>query len=287
MSRILADLFGMNRRNVELVYALNRRSDYPIADDKLLAKEHLEAAGVPVPESLAVCRGLFAIPAVIESLASEERFVIKPANGSGGQGIVVVGDRCGPLTWRLPSGRRLEPHQLHRHLANIVFGAFSNQLEDCGFVERRVEPHPVFASLWADGICDVRVIVAEGRPLLAMARVPTERSGGRANLHQGGIGLAVDLASGVTRRAVLKRRAIERHPDSGVSLLDVALPRWDELVEVARAAAAAVPLGYLGVDIVVDAERGPLVLEINARPGIEIQNVHGSGLGGALREARR
>jgi glutathione synthase/RimK-type ligase-like ATP-grasp enzyme len=40
------------------------------------------------------------------------------------------------------------------------------------------------------------------------------------------------------------------------------------------------------VDIVVDRERGPLVLEINARPGLEIQNVVGRGLGDALAALR-
>ena len=38
------------------------------------------------------------------------------------------------------------------------------------------------------------------------------------------------------------------------------------------------PLGYLGVDLVVDAKLGPQVLEINVRPGLEIQNVNAMGL---------
>lgn len=37
-------------------------------------------------------------------------------------------------------------------------------------------------------------------------------------------------------------------------------------------------LNYLGVDVVLDEERGPLVMEVNARPGLEIQNVSGFGL---------
>ena len=40
----------------------------------------------------------------------------------------------------------------------------------------------------------------------------------------------------------------------------------------------AIPLGYLGVDLVVDAELGPMVLELNARPGLTIQLANRRGL---------
>jgi glutathione synthase/RimK-type ligase-like ATP-grasp enzyme len=37
-------------------------------------------------------------------------------------------------------------------------------------------------------------------------------------------------------------------------------------------------LGYMGVDIVMDKDRGPLLLEMNARPGQTIQLANGSGI---------
>lgn len=281
-----ADLYGMNRRNIELVYRRNRRRDYPLADDKLLAKEHLLAAGVPVPETLATCDGLFAIPPLLERLAGQSHFVVKPATGSGGDGILVVGERVDGRGWRRAGGELVTVADLHRHLANIVYGAYSGEMEDRAFVEKRIVPHPVYTALWADGLCDVRVITVDGTPTVAMVRVPTEMSGGRANLHQGGIGLAVDLDTGVTVRAVHRRHPVDRHPESDAPLLGIQLPAWPRLLEVARHTAASVPLGYLGVDLVVDADLGPLVLEINARPGLEIQNVHNHGLGELLPEER-
>lgn len=276
-------LFGVNRRNVELVYRHNPRSNYLYADDKVLAKAQLSAAGVPVPETLAVADGLFALPGVMRLLAEAEHFVIKPANGGGGNGIVVVGDRVADGVWQRAGGEQVTADQLHRHLADIVFGAYSRgRLWDCALVEKRIRPHDFFAALWPDGLCDVRVITLKAEPTMAMVRVPTQRSAGKANLHQGGLGLAVELGSGRVVRAFHGGRAIRVHPDSGDRLIELTVPLWTDLIEAAARAARAVPLGYLGVDLAIDAESGPLVIEINARPGLEIQNVHGLGLGAAI-----
>ncbi len=279
-------LVGINRRNVELVYAENPRRFYPIADDKLLCKEYLERAGVPVAPTVTICDGLAAIPSTLAQLVERAQFVVKPAHGSGGAGILVLGERTAG-GWVRAGGARVTLPDLHRELANIVFGAYSGELHDRAFVEDRIVPHPTYVDLWRDGLCDLRIITLRARPVMAMVRVPTAQSHGRANLHQGGLGLAVDLKTGVTTRAFHRGRSVRRHPESDASLIGLALPLWDEVVAVARAAAAAVPLGYLGVDVVVDAARGPLVLEVNARPGLEIQNVHGRGLADAIAAMER
>jgi len=280
----LTAVFGMNRRNVELVYAHNARKDYPIADDKILCKELFARIGVPVAPTIAIGRGLFEVDAVLDVLRARGEFVVKPASGSGGDGIVVVGERTAD-GWRTPRGREIAVHEMRQHLANITFGSFSKELEDRILIEARIEPHDLYQAFWSDGVCDLRMIVLRGRPVLSMVRVPTHRSGGRANLHQGGIGVAVDIRRGTTYRALSRGVAVERHPESGEPLLERRLPAWDRCVEVALAAAAAVPLGYLGVDIAVDRRWGPVVLEINARPGLEIQNICARTLGEALSEA--
>ncbi len=277
----LEALYGMNRRNVELIYRYNPRRYYPVADDKLLAKEYLSRHGVPVPETLAVCRGLFEVEATLEALSQQSELVIKPASGSGGDGIVVLGEREAS-GWQTSGAKLMSDAELRQHLAQIVFGAFTSQLEDKALIERRVVSHEMFHELWADGVSDIRVLVLAGKPLLAMLRVPTQRSRGKANLHQGGLGVAVDIASGHTTRAVCGRLAVERHPESGVPLLGRQIPDWAGVIDLALRAAASVPLGYLGVDVVVDRQRGPLVLEINARPGLEIQNVNAIALGSVV-----
>lgn len=277
----VSTLFGINRRNVELVYEHNPRAHYPIADDKALCKERLTAHDVPVPATIALCRGLFEVDMAMETIAKRGHFVVKPASGSGGDGILVAGELHAD-GWATPRGGRLGFDALRMHMANVVFGAHSKQLEDRAIVEERVVPHDFYASLWPDGVCDLRILVLRRKPLLAMVRVPTRRSGGRANLHQGGIGVAVDLATGRTTRAMSQGRLLTQHPETRAPLVGRQLPAFDACLEVARAAARCVPLGYLGVDLVVDAVRGPLVLELNVRPGLEIQNVTGVHLGAAI-----
>lgn len=276
-------LVGMNARNVALVRSYNRREDYRYADDKILCKSVLQEAGVAVPVTVATGEGLRDIPRLLDLLRGRGQFVVKPASGSGGDGIVVVGEP-GDGGWQTAKGLFLSEEAMSRHLAEIVFGAFSKDLEDRILVEERVVPHPLFAEFFAGGVSDIRIILLEGVPLMGMVRIPTRASGGRANLHQGGLGVAMDLETGRTFRAVSKGVSIWRHPETDGALLGRQLPHWEETMAVARRAAMSVPLGYVGVDLVVDATKGPMVLELNARPGLEIQNINAKGLGEALRK---
>jgi alpha-L-glutamate ligase-like protein len=273
---------GINRRNAELVYPNNERRDYRFADDKLLAKATLATAGLPVAPTLAVCDGLYAVAGTVQRLQSHDAFVVKPSRGSGGAGILVLSGRDGQ-GWTTPSGAQVGVDVLRKHLADIVFGAFGKQLGDVAFAEPLVIAHPTFRGLWSEGLCDLRVLTLWGVPFMAMLRIPMQASNGKANLHQGGIGAAIDLSTGRITRAVLRNRSIERHPESGAEIVGVQLPAWAQVVDVAKRAADAVPLGYLGVDIAVDEKEGPLILEVNLRPGLEIQNVHGEGIEQALR----
>jgi len=128
------------------------------------------------------------------------------------------------------------------------------------------------------GVPDIRVLVYRGVPVMAMLRLPTQLSDGRANLHQGAVGVGIALATGHTTFAVCKDRRVSEHPDYGTPLGGLVIPGWDNLMELAARCYEVAPLGYLGVDIVLDAELGPLVLELNARPGLAIQIANGEGL---------
>lgn len=266
----------MNQRNLGYVYPYNKRCDFPIANDKLLCKEILADVGVPLADTHFSYRYFYELANLDADLRSLDDFVIKPSNGSAGNGIVVIVGREGDK-WIGVSGKRYRIEDLRRHIADIIFGVFSHDKQDAAIIEQRIVQHQVIDNLFDRGLADVRVILFQNQPVLTMSRVPTLMSDGKANLHQGAVGIGLDLKSGRSYRAMLKGEPITMHPDSGAELIGVQIPFWDEIIQHSRNIAEAVPLKYIGIDIAIAAQ-GPVLLEINARPGLEIQNVTRSGM---------
>jgi alpha-L-glutamate ligase-like protein len=276
---------GINARN-QVIARRNPRRAIVHARDKVLTKQRLTAGGVPVPETLCVVQDRRAALG-FDDATLPDRWVVKPSCGSGGRGVVVVvGAIRDRQEWSTP-GRVLTSKELRRHLTAIIGGDHSTGDDDVALFEPLLRSHPDLALLAPAGLPDIRIVCDGSLPLLAMARIPTVASGGRGNLHQGGIGAAIDLVDGRITRAVHGRRPIDVHPDTNQRLVGTRLPRWDEVVEIARRCGPATGLGYLGVDLVVDADRGPLVLEVNSHPGLEIQNVARSPLRPARSRSRR
>jgi alpha-L-glutamate ligase-like protein len=271
-------ILGMNRRNAACILDHNPRRAYPAVDSKRKMRDLCRSIGVPTPDVYAAVAAHSALRRLPDVLARHHDFVIKPNRGAGGRGILVVTAREGDRFVR-HNGERLDLGDVRQHVSSIVSGLYSlGGQPDAALIQQRVLLHPVFEGLCYQGIGDVRVIVYRRVPAMAMLRLPTQLSGGRANLHQGGIGAGVDLATGRTTRAVLRNHLTDRHPDTGEGLIGFRVPFWPVILGMARRVAAAVDLGYLGVDIVVDRDQGPLLLEANARPGLAIQIANGQGL---------
>ena len=135
-----------------------------------------------------------------------------------------------------------------------------------------------FTELSYQGVPDVRVIVYRGYPAMAMVRLPTRVSEGKANLHQGAVGAGVDMRTGRTLNGVWQNLVVDEHPDTGAPIAGLAIPAWDGILESAARGYDVTGLGYLGVDMVIDRDHGPLILEMNARPGLSIQIANGTGL---------
>jgi alpha-L-glutamate ligase-like protein len=271
-------VLGINRRNIEYTRAENPRRLYPLVDDKLQTKALCEAAGIPVAPVLAKAEFHAEVKRLIAELRGRGDFVLKPASGAMGNGILVVRDAT-ESGWLASGGRLVTPDDLAYHAESIISGLYAiGGQPDVAFVEERLEIHPDFAPIAMDGVPDLRFVIFRGVPVMAMTRLPTSTSGGRANLHQGAVGAGVDLSTGRTLFATIQNTPIEIHPDTGERVVDYPLPNFEEAIRAAVRATDETGLGYVGADIVIDSRYGAVVLELNARPGLAIQLANRSGL---------
>jgi alpha-L-glutamate ligase-like protein len=271
-------VLGMNRRNADFISPYNDRENYPVVDNKLKTKLMARKMGLMVPELLHVVSAQHEVESIVSVLDAMESFVIKPAQGSGGKGILVITGREGE-GFRKSSGTVLSMKDLQRHLTNVLSGLYSlGGRTDVALIEALVQTTDLFASVSFEGVPDIRLIVFQGFPVMGMLRLATHASDGKANLHQGAVGVGLDIGTGRAVAAVQHNRLIEKHPDTGAVLKDIEVPNWKTLLILAARCYEATRLGYLGCDIVIDRERGPLLLELNARPGLSIQIANAEGL---------
>jgi alpha-L-glutamate ligase-like protein len=270
-------VLALNRRNARYTLGRNPRRLYPLVDDKLRTKALLEEHGLPAPALYFRIDHNFEIPK-IRQIETFKDFVVKPARGAEGRGILVIADREGDR-WKKSSGEVLTTADIEYHVSNILAGLYSlGGIDDRAFVEYRVRCHAALAKHAFRGVPDVRVILYRGVPVMSMLRLPTRGSDGRANLHQGAVGCGLDMARGETTGGVLKDRWIGRHPDTGLPVAGIRIPFWKDILATAVRTYDVFGLGYMGADFVVDHLLGPLILELNARPGLNIQLANHKGL---------
>ena len=277
-------VLGINRRNLKYLAEWNPRGKYKLVDDKVLTKRLCEEHRIAVPQTYAVIDRFGDLKRLPEAIRGREQFVVKPASGAGGRGVLVVTESHGRWFVR-PNGSRLSFAELRYHVSAMLSGLYSlGGQPDRAIIEELVVPHPVFEGLTVGGTPDIRIVVYRGVPALAMLRLPTKASRGRANLHQGAVAAGIDLDTGRTLGGVCRNRAVAAHPDTGLAVGGLAIPQWEQVLATATAVSEAVGMGYIGVDIMLDQAKGAIVLEANARPGLAVQIANRRGLVRVLRD---
>jgi alpha-L-glutamate ligase-like protein len=283
----LTDVLGMNARNHLYQSRYNSRRGKKIADSKLLTKSCLGKAKLAVPKLYRVFRSEKAVEKYDFSRLPEQ-FVVKPSHGLGGEGIMVVeGGGTYAGEWVTVDQKTVTIQDLKLHIKDILSGRFSfYNLPDQAFVEERVLVHPRFEPIAFQGTPDIGILIFNRVPVMAFLRLPSKESHGKANMFQGAIACGVDMATGVTTKAIKHTQEIKFFPGTRRKLAGIKIPRWDEVLELALKAAEAVKLGYCRVDIVLQPRRTkkgklksiPMVLEVNAQPGLKIQLANEAGL---------
>ncbi len=274
-------VLGLNERNAKIIQRYNARKLFPLVDDKLRTKQLAIEAGIAVPALYGFMENQHDVRAWSSLAEQYEDFVIKPAHGTGGDGILVVTGRSSrrQRLYQLIDGNVISDAGIRHHISNIISGQYSFVgSRDCAMIEYRVRTDPFFAAVSFQGVPDVRVLVYRGYPVMAMVRLATRRSRGKANLHQGAVGAGINLANGRTLSGVLGNDIVDEHPDTGEPIAGLDIPMWPQFLSLAARCYELTGLGYLGVDIVLDQKHGPLILELNARPGLNIQIANKTGL---------
>lgn len=282
-----AGVLGINRRNLEFIFGYNPRHYYPLVDDKLQTKRLAQQAGIAIPPLYQVIEVQHQVRQLAALLEPYPDFVIKPAHGSGGDGIVII-EQQREQRYRKVNGEVLSLYELQHHISSILGGLYSlGGQTDSALIEYRIRFDPVFTAITYQGVPDIRIIVFEGVPVMAMLRLPTRQSQGKANLHQGALGVGIDIASGQTTMAVFANHHIREHPETGNPLQGVTVPHWHSMLLTAARSYELTRLGYIGADFVLDKDKGPLLLELNARPGLNIQIANHAGLLPRLQQVQR
>lgn len=287
-------ILGINNRVGRYILRHNKRALYPLVDNKVLTAQRAHTWGITTPENYLIVENYGSLKNLHIKLLNYDSFVIKPAKGSQGNGIIVIKEIIKEevngelrILCKRSNDKIMEIEEIKHHISGILSGLHSlSGQNDIAIIQAKIDKHPIFLPYSYEGIPDIRVIVFEGFPVMSMVRLPTKSSDGRANLHQGAIGAGLSLSDGQTINAVMNNQIILNHPDTGHRLSGLKLPFWSEILEMSARCFDMVGLGYLGVDIVITPDQGPILLELNARPGLGIQIANLDGLVPRLEKIR-
>ncbi len=118
------DVLGLNHRNAGYTLWHNPRHFYPLVDDKLTTKHLAEKAGLAVPPLYGIIEIERQVRELAHLLHPLEDFVIKPAHGSGGDGILVITGRRKDR-YRKVNGQLITQELLNHHVSNMLSGLYS------------------------------------------------------------------------------------------------------------------------------------------------------------------
>lgn len=81
---------GLNERNLRFIYPYNDRKHYKYADNKLLTKQMLESHSLACTKTFAAIDSIGSISEKWKHAKQYDAMAIKPACGSGGNGILLI-----------------------------------------------------------------------------------------------------------------------------------------------------------------------------------------------------
>lgn len=263
-------LLGQNSRNLDYIKSNNFTLARKLADSKLQTKEFLKSHHIAAPSTLAIFKKHEHVTTEIVT-ALEPPFVVKPNNWYGGKGILVIESKNTVGNFVTNSGKIYTIRELKEHFHYIIDGFFAiSWVRDTVVIEKKITLTKEIELLGKFGLPDLRVICYNMVPVMAMMRIPTQESWGKANLHGGACGVGIDIGTWKLTYITKGSKIVKSIPWIW-DIRGIVLPEWDNILSLAVKVQQVTKIGYLGCDIVLDEDDGPLLLEMNIRAWLEVQ----------------
>ncbi len=184
-------------------------------------------------------------------LSDKEYIMVKPIDQSCGHGIekIKVADR--------------DPEELYDYLLR----------SGKPLCEEVVVQDETMSLLNSSSVNTIRVttILKDGDAKIVSGCIRMGRDGNIVdNFNSGGLGVIYDRKTGIVISDGFDRarNVYETVPESGIKLKGFQIPQWENIVAMIKEAALVVPqVGYVGWDVCVSRDHGPLLIEGNSFPG--------------------
>lgn len=263
-------ILGINARNLLYIRPYNSKKAIKFADDKIKTKQFLKARDIPVPKLYGIIKSNEELEK-FDFNTLPENFALKPNKGFGGEGIIpIIEQKDG---FYITAGeRKISKEELKDQIIDILDGRFSiSNVADYAFFEQLIIADERIGKFSYEGLPDIRVVVHNLIPVMAMLRLPTKESAGKANLHMGAVGVGIDIAKGECTNITYKNKIIDELPDGLGKIRGLKIPYWNDILLISSKVQLITNLGYMAADICIDKNSGPVLLEINARAGLGVQ----------------
>ncbi|HRX63503.1 MAG TPA: DUF1704 domain-containing protein [Candidatus Absconditabacterales bacterium] len=310
-------ILGSNARNLSYIKKFNDKKSIRLANNKIKTKDFLSARGIPFAKNYTIIKNRKELFDIDFGKLPKKEFVVKPNKGSKGKGIYItkflgtiekneklevrnifdkakiyvnkIADKIQNLP-NLPhyyeiGGEMVDDNTFRRYILDNLDGKNSMTMGgDKVIIEEKIKAGEGFVEFCKHGLADIRIIVFNLVPVSAMVRMPTHKSEGKANIARGGIGLGVEIGTGKINTMFEDQKIYKgKFKQEYKNLKDHKLPYWDDILFLSSKVQYFVNLGYLALDRVIT-EDGPKLLEINARAGLEVQNISGMKLKNILKK---
>jgi alpha-L-glutamate ligase-like protein len=276
-------LLGQNARNLNYIKNYNTKIAKKLADSKLNTKEFLSANSVATPETIMTINNENTIDdSLFDKLIPP--FVVKPNWGFWGKWILIFTKISSSLDYITNDWQVFTKKELLSHFRAILDWFYSlSWNRDKVLIEKKIELDEEIELLWKYWLPDIRIIVFNMVPVMAMLRVPTEISNWKANIHAWACWVWIDIWTWKLTYITSYSKIIKSIP--GVwDVRWLKLPDWDKALALAVKSQQVTKIWYIWCDIVLDKVLWPLVLELNIRPWLEVQMANLSPLKNRLRK---